>query len=340
VRNIFQKTPVSCIIKPRFMKTRLLPALLVLAIIALVSYRPGAAKQHTVNPVIGDVSYVSRFGQAPDCNVNEQDRIQTHLLYAEQLLRGKDSHHLSAAQRQKRYHLLNLLHQYALAGRFPENKDYPGERKPCFIDAAGTICAVGYLVEQTAGREVAEAINKKHQYETIDEMKDDALLRQWVSESGLTLKECATIQPTYQNPNPGDDRRDDYISTSYGITTGLSAGANIAFNAINKFQIQHGGRSKLVPILGLASGAFSIYNGIRHFPKKPEDGFFYNDPNDTKKLMSAGNIALGSVTMIMSAWNLIKNKKPVPPKTSWTPYSAPMQNGRMAYGLSLTKKIG
>jgi hypothetical protein len=313
--------------------------------LCLLALKPASRNLNTINPVIGDASYMAKYARQPDGMVSEKDRIQTHLLYAEALIRSKETRNMSAAVKEKRNHLLNLLHEYIVAGRFPINEDHSETRKPCFIDRKGAICAVGYLVEQTAGREAAEAISRQHQYETIAEMQNDAVLKQWVSESGLTLEECATIQPTYgpvPSPDPGSQRNDQYITKSYGVSTGISAGCNIAFNAINQYQVKNGSRSKLVPILGLATGAFSIFNGIRHYPKQPAAGNwgYYEASNDTKKLLSVGNIGLGAVTMALSTWNLVKNRKPAAKKISWSPYSLPQQNGKMAYGLSFSRKLG
>ena len=41
--------------------------------------------------------------------------------------------------------LSNLLYTYIQQGKFPKNK-CKQQRKPCIIDEAGNICAVGYLL--------------------------------------------------------------------------------------------------------------------------------------------------------------------------------------------------
>jgi hypothetical protein len=309
----------------------------------VINFSGRPSTKDSINPLLGNTSFVKKYGYEPGKTTNEQDRIKTHLLYAASVIRGKSTDGMPAEMVEKRKHLLHLLDEYAMAGKFPANYDYTDERKPCFIDRDHNICAVGYLVEQTAGRDAAIAINKKHQYETISEMKDDPLLKGWVAQSGLTLEECAMIQPTYGNPNPNPDPApsDQYISRNYGVTTGISAGLNIGFNAINQFQIKNGSKSKLVPVLGLATGAYSIINGITHYPRKPvTTGFYTEEANETKKLLSVGNIALGSVSMILSTWNLLKNRKPIPKKITWNLYSQPVYAGRTAYGFSFTKKIG
>jgi len=118
------------------------------------------------------------------------------LEYVEKFLREKNTNGLTKELKMKRVQLLDLLHNYWVSGIFPSNYDYPGIRIPCFIDKDGKICAVGYLIEKTAGIQIAEHINSKHKYQKILEM-NDPLVNSWVTTSGLTLGECATIQPDY-----------------------------------------------------------------------------------------------------------------------------------------------
>jgi hypothetical protein len=145
----------------------------------------------TINPVIGDAALIASGSLKPF--LTEQERIRTHLLYAEKLLRASSNAPLSA--RSRRNELLDHLHDYAVAGVFPSNRDHVG-RKPCFIDDGGNICAVGYLVEKTAGREAAESINEQHQYDELLDMHD-AALNAWAASTGFSLEELAMIQPTY-----------------------------------------------------------------------------------------------------------------------------------------------
>jgi hypothetical protein len=106
--------------------------------------------------------------------------------------------HLPSPLRERRSALLDKLHDYRLAGEFPTNLDFPQERRPCFIDAAGNICAVGYLIEQTAGRALAERITAAHKYDFLADMEMPELTA-WVEASGLTARECAMIQPQYES---------------------------------------------------------------------------------------------------------------------------------------------
>ena len=167
-----------------------------LLILILCSYQVYAHK--IINPVLGDKSFFTLFSHTPTEETNEDFRISVHLYYVEKVLRDKSTDHLDAEKQQMREETLDLLHQYLIQGKFPKNYDYPNERKPCFIDKEGNLCAVGYLVAQTAGIEVAEMINQKYQYCDLYDMTEYlTLIKNWAEERGLTLEECAMIQPTY-----------------------------------------------------------------------------------------------------------------------------------------------
>lgn len=155
------------------------------------------ARHQTVNAILGDVSYIQKFGYAPNENTNEQIRIQTHLEFVESILRRRDISKMSKALRENRLKMLDLLHDYSTRAEFPVNYDHAGVRIPCFIDKDSRICAVGYLIEKTAGREIAEKINTGFKYAEIYEM-DDPLVDNWIASSGLSKLECAMIQPTYE----------------------------------------------------------------------------------------------------------------------------------------------
>ncbi len=128
----------------------------------------------TVNAVIGDISFFETFGNQPIKQTNEDLRFQTHLKYVENVLRNKDISNLTEQQQQQqnRLKILDLLNEYWTVGIFPRNYDYPDQRIPCFIDKYGNVCAVGYLIEQTAGRQIAEEINTKFKYEYLLAMND------------------------------------------------------------------------------------------------------------------------------------------------------------------------
>lgn len=168
-------------------------------ILGLFSISCNEAKRTVVEPVniiIDDISFINKFGESPTSETDAILRIKTHLEYVEKSLRLTDVSNLPYELQTRRRKMLDLLHQYWIAGIFPRNYDYKDQRMPCFIDKNGRICAVGYLIEQTAGRETAEAINGKFQYSYILDMKD-RVVDDWIASSGLTKEECAMIQPTY-----------------------------------------------------------------------------------------------------------------------------------------------
>ena len=179
--------------------------MLILASLVLFMSRCQKGNQNSgsdsINPVIGNESWRVLFGQEPDGTEDQQLRIQTHLRYVENLLRNKDVSHLTSEEQKKRMLLLDHLRSYWQRGQFPLNTQYENQRRPCFIDDNGTICAVGYLVEHTAGLEFAQKINEQFQYAYINDMELPELDK-WISESGFTEEEIATIQPTYPHSTP------------------------------------------------------------------------------------------------------------------------------------------
>jgi len=285
-----------------------------------------------VNPLLGDISFESKFGHKPDATTDNNLRTSTHLEYVENLLRSKDVSNLSADLQTKRNHLLDLLHDYWTNGIFPKNYDFADQRKPCFIDKNGTICAVGYLVEQTTNRQIADDINSKNKYDEVLTMNNQTL-DQWVLTSGLTKEECAMIQPAY-GPTPVYSY--NYIKPAYGISSSILSGLNLSLNTINGIQIGKGTTKKAVPIIGLITGAGQFALGSVMFPK----GYNYRGAtNESTKALSMVNIGLGTTTMILSTWNLIANRTPKVKLTTWNIYSFPAQGNNTGMAFSLTRRF-
>jgi hypothetical protein len=292
-----------------------------------------------INPVLHDESFIAKFAVLPSASTDETARIQTHLSYVEQLLRSA-SRELTATQRHNRLRVLDLLHTYSEAAKFPLNRAYPGERRPCFIDDDGTICAVGYLVEQTIGRDAAEQINAKHQYDFLLDMNEPALIA-WANEYGFTLEECAMIQPTYGPPPPAETINKE-IKTSYGVSSGVVGGMNLAMNMAN-----FSGRWKSntgMQFVGLITGAGQVIMGATNIKKSTTSSNYFNGAvtvtsYKSQNTLSYVNIALGTTTMISSALNLLLNKKNVESRNAINLYSYPNESNSVTMGLSLTRKI-
>lgn len=304
----------------------------------------GQATQLPINQVLGDESYVAVMGQSPGANEDEQWRITLHLFYTEQLLRAKNIEGLSITQIANREGVLNLLREYWQAGIFPANYDYLNERRPCFIDRNGNICAVGYLVEKTAGREVAEFINKQHQYEYIMQM-NEPVVAAWAYENGLSLEECAMIQPAY-GPFPPTglpaNTVQENIKTGYGITSGVLGGTNLAFNVIN---LSNRYNDKKIAYLGFITGTGQIVAGALNIKKDKQLnegtgwGNNYTASYKAQNNLSYLNIAMGTSTIITSTLNLIINKNCKNKKTAFTLYSYPNNFNKLSTGFVFTKRI-
>ncbi|SDF85921.1 hypothetical protein SAMN04487996_11318 [Dyadobacter soli] len=289
----------------------------------------------TINPIIGDISFEKKYGTAPNADTDDQLRIAAHLEYAEKELRMRDVSQLSAKMRIKRAQMLDLLHEYWSAGLFPKNYKHEG-RKPCFIDQNGTICAVGYLIEQTADRATAEDINSRNQYATILEMNDKKV-DDWISQSGLSKEECAMIQPGY---NYIPDYKPE-IKPAYAITSSILIGLNGTSSVINAVEVGKGSRTNATPVLGIVGGAGQFIAGAVGFNRKNQvdgaSGTWY--AGKTQRNVSMVNMGLGSLSIGLSIWNLAVNNKPISRRSAWDVRSFPDANGKSGVALSFTHKF-
>ncbi|MCC2546515.1 hypothetical protein LJY25_08680 [Hymenobacter sp. BT175] len=308
---------------------------LVVAALFLKPTKPASASGQTVNPVLGDISFETKFGRRPDATTDNELRIRTHLEYAEKLLRQKDASALPLALQEKRQQALDRLHDYWTAGRFPRNYDYAAQRKPCFIDRDGTICAVGYLVEQTAGRAVAEQINQLHQYDELLAMNDQRV-EEWVRTSGLTKEECAMIQPTY-GPEPVVTY--NHIKPWYGATSALLGGTSVAANTINGIQLINGGGNKTAPAIGLITGVSQVVLGSGVLLTRGRSFGVPERVNESETILSMLNIGLGTATAGLSAWNLFTKCPPKDKLTTWNVYSYPTRTHDTGLAFSLTRRF-
>lgn len=148
-----------------------------------------------VNSILGDSSFLWKHGRFPGPNDTDYDRVMAHLEYAEYRIRQATPDDCPPEIAARRFELLDHLRDYRMAGAFPLNYER-ADRRPCFIDSVGRICAVGYLVEQTAGRELAEKINEEYKYAYVMEMQAPEI-ESWMNTTGLKVEEFAMIQPYY-----------------------------------------------------------------------------------------------------------------------------------------------
>ncbi len=153
-----------------------------------------------VNAVIGDESFHALYHRQPSIYDDEVMRIQTHLAYVEQRLRQADAGHLTEAQLCRRLQMLDILHDYWQAGCFPQNFETPG-RRPIFIDSEGTHCAVGQLIKESGYPQLAKQIDRDFHLSYVPDINTPALAT-WVDQAGLTVEECAMIQPAYMPVDP------------------------------------------------------------------------------------------------------------------------------------------
>jgi len=161
--------------------------------------------QETMNAVVGDEGLKWKFGCAPTDlimigRLSEKERVTAHLEFALDKLRRAATNEPISETRSKS---LSALSEYISTGSFPRHEDATAKhrRLPCFIDSAGTPCAVAHLMQVSGHGDLAREINSRHRHSTIDQIGRDMnveLISWQKTHSGLTLGELALIQPTYE----------------------------------------------------------------------------------------------------------------------------------------------
>ena len=283
-----------------------------------------------VNAILGDISFFEKYSSLPTQSVSEVLRIQIHLEYVESLLRKASTAHLTKKQKKNRQKAIENLHFYWTAGVFPENREFLNDRKPCFIDAKGNLCAIGYLIDQSAGREVAEQINARYQYEYLMEM-EWKVIDEWIASSGLTKLECAMIQPSY-GPTPTEN----YITPGFGYATAVFSGANVALSVMNVSQINRQNQGLFTPILGMVLGAGQITLGALNFPEI-QYGWSGSYINEAQRNYALMNVALGTSSVIFSTWSLITRKPIKSSNLTWNIAAYPTSKSNINLAFSFCK---
>ncbi len=151
------------------------------------------------NHHVGDDSFAALFGRLPGPGDSEALRMHTHFVHVRRWLAERPPTRPELADRRRE--ILGYFDEYIAKGTTPMNVHVPW-RTPVFIDDRGTICAVGYLIERTAGRPLAEKVARGHRYNLLEDIAAAMPeVREWVASSGFALEELASIQPGYIPPS-------------------------------------------------------------------------------------------------------------------------------------------
>lgn len=136
---------------------------------------------------------------SPFHDYSEQNILRTHLMLVESYLREHAPLDLDPIQIQRRNHHLDVLHEYWLAGQFPNNPEF-SIRTPYFIGENGNFCAVGYVMWQDGQHEIVKLIEHEINNAYVREIPYPEL-GVWAAENGFEVDELAWIQPAYSGSN-------------------------------------------------------------------------------------------------------------------------------------------
>ena len=287
------------------------------------AFRPGA------NHHIGDDAFVAKYHRQPT-DADEKLRMHEHFLAAKALLEKRAATKPELQARRKQ--ILAAFDEYIAKGTTPKNDHLPW-RTPVFIDDENTICAVGYLIERTVGRGVAEKVAATHRYSYLEEIAAAMPeVATWVETSGFTLDELSTIQPGYEGPTvshiAGWSPKQDHIedgpyaqqdrvtgTITKGKMTGTWKVANSKGNVVGTGELVHGtgkwrstyADGKVFAVGQIAnnqaSGAWKIFHPdgvlaaegtMSHGAREGRWKFYYD--TEKKTLISEGSFSDGWLT--------------------------------------------
>jgi len=115
-------------------------------------------------------------------------------------MRTKDTSHLNPEQSQNRFKILELLHRYWKNEIFPINTTHK-QKIPQIRDQKGTMCAVAYVMYHSRQQNLISNIAQTNNNVLIDDVPDCHELIDSLKHNGISKKEAAKIQPSY-DPGP------------------------------------------------------------------------------------------------------------------------------------------
>ncbi len=266
-----------------------------------------------VNAVAGDASWELAFGGTPTDAAPESLRIATHLAWVEARLRARDVSGWPEALRAKRTGQLERLRAYREAGRYPHNTEF-ADRRPVFIDADGTHCAVGHLMALDGGP--ARLVDAAFHGATVAAMLAEpgtpleaearAALVEWVAQSGLTAEECALIQPAY-----GPVGTEGTLTDGAILGTGLWSAANGALGGLNLAAFGDGDPGLGWGLAGTLSGLAQATWGATKAPVLQYDCFGWGPcPVDDEAPAAWTNIGVGAFATVAGILRLTRGRAP------------------------------
>ncbi len=290
--------------------------------------------QDSINAVIGNESYIQTFGTEPGSDIPDHLRIQTHLEYVESVLRNRPTDHLTEQQQVNRKEYLDLLNLYIIRGEYPYNDGHDDHRRPTFISENGHICAVGFLVEQTAGRDIAEEVNKEYKFAYIPEI-DHPVFLEWAESSGFSIQELAMIQPAYR-PIVAEETTENKnnIEWKHGVSSSLLTGANSLYLSNRSEDPWLFNNDSSTHWFGLAAGTGALVYGLLNVGQtntyyeqlnpdmsvNPQTGLCFmgcplrevTETNRARDAISITNIGIGLFSVSRASYRLLRGSDTEP----------------------------
>jgi hypothetical protein len=238
----------------------------------------------------------------------EVARLRRHFATVLTELRERDVASLTAEQRAARALHIERLAVYATRGVFPKNTDFSGQYVPYFIDRAGTRCAMAHLIEESGSGDFVAAVARRMNNAYVGEIARDGelgdALSAWLAKNGLTEREAARIQPSYDGGgccviDPPPAPKPAVVATAYKVGSGTVIAAGMTSLFLNALGAERGTPHRTAGWVGVGTGLAALtLGGV---------ALMEGEQYSTLGLL---NVGVGAVATIAGVQAVLSNKSP------------------------------
>jgi hypothetical protein len=268
--------------------------------------------------------------------VPEVERIQTHLIGAERALSERNLGSLTSEQRRARSVHVLRLRAYRDRGSFPHNHDFPGERRPYFVDEHGVLCAMAHLISASGRDDIVRMVQRTRNNATVLELAADPeigpVLAAWLDEAGLTVEEAQRIQPAYEDGGLSVVA-DNQTPTEVAVASVLMGGVNLATSVMNFGSLGATSSPGWAAYAGVVGGLVGV--GLGGAILERSSGQSFDELDDGELMLGYASILVGTVSTLAGISRIVFTKTPTrvaepEPQTDSFSITAGLQTGRVS----------
>ena len=265
---------------------KLFSSLAPVAIVAIILVAVGV---HRRSPISEDLGLIDA----------ERSRLTAHFDSVTGILGATDVSRLTSLERRNREQALRHLVDYRDRGVFPHNHRFPEMRVPYFRDRHGVLCAMAYLIDRSGRGDIVDLVEARMNNGFIAGLASDSVigpvLVEWLEENGISAREAAMIQPTYNgsifsDPIPSDPSD---IPTAHGVASAGLGAVNLFTGVAN---LVWETRPTFLAPVGVVIGGAGVVLGATAF-----------DNGGDRAILGVADAAIGMASLLLSLNKMLRS---------------------------------